>query len=145
MLVEAVIERLEDAIPELSGRISGALQLARLRQQNALPQVTPAAFVLLGDIEGGEVTTASGAFVQAFRDTIAVVLVVRTNDSPTASRSADALHPLIWGVIETLAGRRLEGAVGQMALRRAFLVSLADGAAIYQIEFSQLNQMRLAR
>ncbi|RWR26790.1 hypothetical protein D2T29_19630 [Sinirhodobacter populi] len=145
MLVDAVIERLADAVPDLSGRINGALQLARLRQQNALPQATPAAFVILGDIEGGEVASASGAFVQAYRDVIAVVLVVRTNDSPAASRSGDALHPLIWAVIEALVGRRLEGAVGQMALRRAFLVSLADGAAVYQIEFSQLNQMRLAR
>lgn len=145
MLVDTVKARLEEALPDLSGRINGALQLARLRQQNALPQVTPAAFVILGDIEGGEVTSASGAFIQAFRETVAVVLVVRTNDSPAAARSGDALHPLIWAVIETLVGRRLEGAVGQMALRSAFLVSLADGAAIYQIEFSQLNQMRLAR
>lgn len=145
MLVEAVTDRLVEAIPELSGRISGALQLARLRQQNALPQVTPAAFVIPGTIEGGDVTSAAGAFIQSFREMIAVVLVVRTNDSPTAVRSGDALHPLIWAAITALVGRRLEGAVGQMVLRQAFLVSLADGAAVYQIEFSQLNQMRLSR
>lgn len=145
MLVDAVIDALGDAVPELSGRISGALQLARLRQQNALPQATPAAFVIPGTIEGREVTSVSGAFIQGFRETVAVVLVVRTNDSPAAARSGDALHPLIWASINALVGRRLEGAVGQMALNQAFLVSLADGAAVYQIDFSQLNQMRLAR
>lgn len=139
------VKALVEAIPALSGRVEGALQLARLRQQNALPQVTPAAFVAPAGIAGDAPDVATGAFRQKLTDVIAVVIVLRTTDDPRAARHIDPLAALIREVIGALSGVRPEGASGPIVFLRGFLVSMADAAVTYQLEFSIASHLRLDR
>lgn len=139
------IKALVETIPVLARRTEGALQLARLRQQNALPQVTPAAFVCPAGIAGDRPDVATGVFRQQLTDVVAVVIVLRASDDPKVARAIDPLHDLIRQVITTVAGVRPPGASHPIQFLRGFLVSMADAAVTYQLEFSAQSQMRLSR
>lgn len=143
-MLDAVMT-LVKTVPGLERRTEGALQLARLRQQNALPQVTPAAFVSPAGIAGDRAEVATGAFRQQLTDVVAVTLVLRASDDPRAARAIDPLADLVRSVIEAVAGNRPIGATGPIVFLRGFLVSMADAAVTYQLEFSVTSHMRLAR
>ncbi len=139
------IETLVKAIPGFGGRVSGVLELARLQRQNQLPQTTPAAFVSPAGLVGGAADVISGLYRQSYRETVAVTIVMRSSDDPRSNRSRDPLNALRWEVIHALAGIEMGGTGGQLRFDRDFLVSTADGAAIYQLEFSVGDQLRIAR
>lgn len=143
-MLDDVIALLRSDLPDFKGRVEGALQLANLLRQNALPQVTPAAFVVPVGVDGGRVDAITGLYVQTYTEALAVVVVLRGAE-PTGGRLRDQLNALSWSVIELLAGREVGENRGQLVLRRAFLASMTDGAIVYQIEFSLQDQMRLSR
>ena len=75
--IEEVLGRVQAHVPELAGRIEGAGKFAELIEQDRLPQQTPAGFVLPGGMTGGPATAAAGMFLQNFRESVIVVVVVR--------------------------------------------------------------------
>lgn len=144
MQLDTILERVK-AIPAFQGRVQGALQLARLQQQNQLPQVTPAAFVIPTGISGGAVTAVTGLYRQTIGEAVAVVIVVRSADDPRHGRAGDPLAAACWDVIHALAGTEMGDIDGQLQFRRGWLVSLADGAAVYQLDFELQDQLRIQR
>lgn len=144
MQLDTIID-LVKAVPAFQGRVQGALQLARLQQQNQLPQVTPAAFVIPTGLTGGAVTSVTGLYRQTVGEALAVVIVIRSADDPRSARAADPLAAVCWDVIHALAGIEMGEATGQLVFRRGFLVSLADSAAVYQLDFDIQDQMRIPR
>lgn len=144
MQLDAIID-LVRAIPAFQGRVQGALQLARLQQQNQLPQVTPAAFVIPTGLTGGNVTALTGLYRQTVGESVAVIIVIRSADDPRSARAMDPLSAVCWDVIHALAGIEMGGVDGQLQFRRGFLVSLADSAAVYQLDFDLQDQMRIPR
>lgn len=144
MQIDRIID-LVKTVPAFQERVQGALQLARLQQQNQLPQVTPAAFVIPTGMNARDVDSASGIYRQSYTETVAVVIVMRSADDPKSSRSIDPLAAVSWDVIETLAGVEAGGINGQLQFRRGFLVSMADGAAVYQLDFDMQDQLRIRR
>lgn len=144
MQIETVLD-LVKAVPAFQGRVSGALQLAQLQRQNQLPQVTPAAFVIPTGMSGGRVDSVAGVYRQTVGETVAVVIVMRSADDPRSARSLDPLAAVCLELIQALAGIEMGGVDGQLQFRRGFLVSLADGAAVYQLDFDLSDQLRIAR
>lgn len=144
-MIDDVAEILKTEVPDLRGRVEGALQLAPLIEQNALPQVTPAAFVIPAGVDGGAVDLATGSYRQRIGMAVAVVIVLRAAGGPKATRAIDPLDALIWQIIKCLAGREIGDALGVLTLRRAFLVTMRNGAPVYQIEFSLSDQLRIDR
>lgn len=144
MQLDTIID-LVKTVPAFQGRVQGALQLARLQQQNQLPQVTPAAFVIPTGLTGGAVTAVTGLYRQTVGESLAVIIVIRSADDPRSARAVDPLAAICWDVIHMLAGLEMDDAVGQLTFRRGFLVSLADSAAVYQLDFDLSNQMRIPR
>jgi len=136
--------RLAAVCPQLAGRIGTALQFADAIAKNRLPQVSPAAFVLPLGLRGGAASAAAGMFVQSLDRLMGVVLVVRSAGDPLGARLADTLEPLIDAVIQGFAGWAPDGAIGVFRLQRAELVSLAEGAATFQIDFVLDDQLRIA-
>jgi len=63
-MIDAAITRLKDRAPRLERRVEGAAVLASLIEKNALPRVTPAAYVLPLGARGLTATASTGAFVQ---------------------------------------------------------------------------------
>lgn len=145
MQIDAITD-LVKAIPAFGGgRVQGALQLAHLQRQNQLPQVTPAAFVIPTGLAGRNVDSVTGLYRQAYVETVAIVIVIRTADDPRSARALDPLDAICWDVIHALAGVEMGGSLGQLQFRRGFLVSLADGAVTYQLDFDLQDQMRISR
>lgn len=144
MLLDRIID-LVRSVPAFQDRVHGAMQLARLQQQNHLPEVTPAAFVIPTGLTGGTVSAISGLFTQTVGESVAVVIVMRSADDPQSSSSIDPLAAVCWDVIHTLAGIEMADVVGQLVFRRGFLVSFADSAAVYQLDFEISDQMRIPR
>lgn len=144
MQLDAIIS-LVNAVPALQGRVDGALQLSHLQSQNQLPQTTPAAFVIPAGLLGQRVDSITGLYRQTLKEAVAVVIVMRSADDPRSTRSRDPLSALCWEVIHHLAGREMGGSAGELQFDRGFLVSMADGAAVYQLEFSLHDQLRITR
>lgn len=142
-MLDEIILRLKALVPAFGGRVEGALQLARLQSQNALPQVTPAAFVVPAGLRGGSADTISGLFRQSTTETFSVIFVMRSENA----RGGDALDPLsaLRGtIIAALAGWDLGDAVDVLTLSAAYVVSMTDGAVIYQIDFTLQDQLRIS-
>lgn len=144
MQLDTIID-LVKAVPAFQGRVQGALQLSRLQQQNQLPQVTPAAFVIPTGLTGGKVTAMTGLYAQTVGEAVAIVIVIRSADDPRSARAADPLAAVCWDVIHALSGVVMGDIDGQLVFRRGFLVSLADNAAVYQLDFDLSDQMRIPR
>lgn len=143
MLVDQAEARIVAACPVLAGRMGTALQLAEAMARNQLPQVTPAAFLLPLGLRGGAADAATGLFRQSIDRFLGVVLVVRSAGDVLGKRAADELTPLIDGVVGAIAGWGPADAVGVFKLSRGELVSLAAGAATYQLDFSLDDQLRI--
>lgn len=144
MSVDRILEIVR-GIEAFAGRVDGALDLARLQRQNQLPQTTPAAFVIPAGLMGRDPDTVTGLYRQTYIETVAVVIVLRHHDDPRATRSGDVLNGICWDVIGAVAGVEFGETCSQAVFRRGGLVSLTDGAAVYQLEFALQDQMRIQR
>ena len=136
LLAAAVRARLEAAVPELAGRLSGAADLQLVTAQNRLPQVGPAAVVLPLGMRGGPVAAVFGAFRQIVTRRVGVLLVARAPE-PATLRGADALEELAEAVLAALAGWTPdETTPGVLRLETADLRGLAGGALIFEMAFA---------
>lgn len=137
--------RIAAACPALAGRIGTTTQLSDAMARNALPQFTPAAFLLTLGLRGGAADAATGLYRQSVDRFLGVVLVVRSAADPLGEAVEDELERLIEGVIGAVAGWGPADVPGVYRLARGELVSLAGGAATYQLDFVLDDQLRIAR
>lgn len=135
--------RIEDQVAELAGRTRNAGEFSQLVEGNVFPADPQSAFVLPGPLGGGQSQAISGAFTQALRETVIVVLVVRVANDPTGSKGMDVLTPLIRAVIEALCGFSPPDAPGCFELGAGELVGAAQGRLIYHLEFALNDQLRI--
>lgn len=143
MLAEDVTARLEATVPDLAGRIEGAVSLAQLIKSGALPPVTPAAHVLLMGSRGGAPSACTGLFVQPVECLVGVVLTVRSYDR-TGQGAVDPVEALAADVIDALAGWSPdEHAASPFRLVRSGVVSMEGGAVVFQIEFALSTHLRI--
>jgi len=141
-MISEVINRLKSKVPALSGRIEGAADFAELMRRNALPQVTPAAHVLPLGLQGLSADAAAGAFTQMVRETIGVVLTIRSH-SVSGAKSLDTIDALITDVINALAGWEPGAETGVFALVRGSLINMSAGTLVYQLDFAITDQLRI--
>lgn len=141
--IAVVRSRLDALVPELSGRIEGAIAFADLMRRNALPQVTPAAFVLPLGLQGGTADVVSGLYRQEVREVVGVVLVLRSF-SGTGEKAVPELDQLVGAIVNAVAGYGPSDAVGVFVLSRGSIVSMSAGTISYQIEFTLSDQLRIA-
>lgn len=141
--IEEVRARVEEFVPELANRLEGAGRFAELIENNRLPQQTPAGFVLPGGLTGGTAQASVGMFVQNFRETVIVVVVVRVAGDALAMRAIDEASPIIRKVVNAVAGWGPADAPGIFVLERGELVGAKDGALVFQIDFSLDDQLRI--
>lgn len=142
MLVEDLIQRLKDRVPDLSTRVEGALSLADLMGQGRLPEVTPAANVIQIGLVGKPADAAAGLFRQGFDEVFGVVLTFR-NNTPTARKGFDRIEAIKRAVIEAVCGWSPTGVLGVFSLARGTQVSFSGGTLVYQIDFAIGDQLRI--
>ncbi|WP_226779512.1 phage tail terminator protein [Oceaniglobus trochenteri] len=142
MLVAPTVERIETRVASLAGRVETALQLSEMIRKNALPQHTPAAFVLPTGLRGGPEDAGAGAFTQMLSEMVGVVLVVRDN-TPTGRLALREFDTLVRSVVEAVAGWAPSDQVGVFRVVSGRVISAASGAVVYQLEFSISDQLRI--
>ncbi|MFN4191817.1 MAG: hypothetical protein ACK4FR_02645 [Tabrizicola sp.] len=142
MLVDSLIDRLQERVPDFSGRVEAALSLADLMAQGRLPEVTPAAHVLSIGLVGKAVDVAAGLYRQAFDEVFGVVLTFR-NNTPTARQGFERVEAIKRGVVEAVAGWVPTGQAQAFSLARGTQVSFSAGTLVYQIDFAIGDQLRI--
>lgn len=152
MLADAVAERLHVGVAALADRVETALSLAEMLRRKALPNYTPAAFVVPNGIAGRAAEFSENIFVQAAEEIVSVVLVVRTAGDVRGARTQASLQTLIWSVIFALCGwsppppdddQSGTDPVGVLELRRGRINSLDAGTVFYQLDFAIAQQVRI--
>lgn len=143
MLVQAVMDRLEEQVPDLAGRIKGAKDIATLMEKGRLAQQTPAAHVIPLGLRGGRAEAAAGMFTQLFDESVGVVLTIRTSDAAGA-RKLDDIDGFLREIIQAVAGWAPAEEIGVFALARGQLLGTPPGAVVYQLDFTITDQLRIA-
>jgi hypothetical protein len=141
--LDDVRERVEAQVPALAGRLGNAGDFANLIENNRLPQVTPAGYVLPGGLLGGRADVVTGMFRQSFQETVIVVLVCRVAGDPLGNAALDEVTPLVREVIPAVVGWAPADAIGVFELRQAELIGAKDGALVFQIDFALNDQLRI--
>lgn len=141
-LIPALIARIAAQVPELHGRVEGAISLARLMAQNALPHQTPAAFAMPGAITGGKPGGIDGLFRQAVQREVTVVLVMRASD-PGASRAIDPVELLIERIATAVAAWQPDPGLPPFELRSVRPGTAAGGVLTYDLTFTLADELRI--
>lgn len=141
--IALIRDRLNTNVPALTGRVEGAAAFAELMRQNALPQVTPAAFVIPLGLQGGAADVVAGLYRQEVREIVGVMLTLRSF-SRTGEQALPELDQLIDAIVNAVAGYAPADAIGVFTVARGSIVSMSAGTLVYQLEFSLSDQLRIA-
>lgn len=141
-MVAEVTARLAAMVPMLAGRIEGAVDFAELMRRNALPQLTPGAYVLPLGLQGGGAEVMTGLYRQEVSEIIGVLLTYRSF-SQTGGVALPELGLLIRAVIDAVAGWGPDAAIGVFRMRQGHLVNMSAGTIVYQLEFVISDQLRI--
>lgn len=140
--VEEIIARLKANAPSLHTRVEGAANLSELMRTNSLPQVTPAAHVIPLGLQGLTASAMTGAFVQELRETIGVVISIRSHDR-SGKKALEGVEKILKEVISAIAGWAPEEEVGVFTVNRGGIVRMSNGTFVYQLDFSITDQLRI--
>jgi hypothetical protein len=140
-MVPEVIARLQSEVPQIRS-IEPTLSFAAIMASGGLPQVTPAAYVVGSGTRGGAVNASAGAFVQDIDETVAVVLVFRTN-TKTGGKAVDVVEETRQAIRDALCGWAPAGAMSLFRLVTDAVVTLAAGTVVTQAEFALADQLRI--
>lgn len=142
-MLGAVAQRIASRVLPLRKRVQGAADLADLQRRNALPQGSPAAFVLPMGLRGGARFAAHPLFVQDMEEVVGVLLVLRTYQRTGGEgRALVDLDQLIDAVVRAVTGWAPVGEPGVFVLRAGRMVSMATGTMAYQLDFALPRQLR---
>lgn len=139
--IDELSARLKAKMPGLE--IQNAGQFARLIEGNQLPQFRQGAFVLPGRLIGGQAQAMTGMFTQTVTEGVSVVLVARVAADPAGAKALDEITPLIRSVVNAVCGWGPDDAPGVFVLSGGELVGSQQGALIYQLDFSLIDQLRI--
>jgi hypothetical protein len=142
-MIADIITRLTAEVPELAGRIDGVAELAVLQKKDALPQTTPAAFVVPLGLDAAPAADATGVHAQDMRLRTGILLVMTVTDDAGGGRALEAVTPLVEAVRLALAGWLPPEASAPMALLRERLAEMRAGTVFWQSEFEHREQLRI--
>lgn len=141
-IIPAVVSRLQDA--ELfGGRIERAGNLAALMKTGAPMQPVLRAHVLPADLNGREVHSATGGFIQTLDRGISVLITLPAFDGSGAAGVPD-IEALIASTVAALCGWAPGDTPGVFRLRQGRLLSLQGGVILYQLDFTVTDQLRIS-
>ncbi|GHC22305.1 hypothetical protein GCM10007291_22140 [Gemmobacter nanjingensis] len=145
-MIPEIIAHLKAEVPALQRRVYAAADLANLMRSDAPPTLTPCAHVIpTGIAVLPNTTVVTGAYVQGIDWGIAVVLSLRAHDQNGERLAMNDAQPLIKQVALKLAGWNPAENLGVLMFRGAQLRAFARGIAIYEINFTLSDQLRISR
>lgn len=136
-------ERVETGVAALDARIEEAADLAALVRSDALPAQSPWAFAIPLGIDGGAPDAAAGIYRQSITEVVGLVLVVQAPGDPSGADALGTIDELIIDIVQRVCGWAPDDVPGVFVLRRGRLLSVANGAVIYQLDFALDDQLRI--
>lgn len=151
MLADDIVARLGAEVDVLEKRVQGALALSEMIRQKALPNFTPAAFVVPNGLAFGAAEYETGFFIQGVDEVFSIILLMRSASDVRGAKLQGELQALIWKVVEALAGWAPESPetdepvapVGVLVPKRGSLARLDAGTVFYQLDFAIQQQLRI--
>jgi hypothetical protein len=144
-LVVEVATRISSEVAALKDRVEYVAALAALAAEGAMPQREVAAFVVPMGFDSRGAQAVVGMYTQAIVDTVGVVLCVKAFGDASAKRALVTIDALVDDVTKAVAGWSPGATAGVFEATRGRLVSVTKGLVIYQLDFSLLDQLRIAR
>jgi len=142
-LISDVKARIESKVTALAGRLEEVADLAALIAAGALPQRSPAGYVIPLGFNGRPPADAAGMFIQSLDKSVGLVLVVQAPGDPKARRALATIDALEADVLDGVCGYVPDGALGELHATRGRLVSVDAGTVFYQIDFAIQSQLRI--
>lgn len=143
-MIASLIARLGAAVPDIAGRVEGALELSEMIRQKALPQAPLHAFVIpAGLVARSQGDAAAGAFTQAIDRLVSIVLVFRSAGDVRGTRVQPKVDETVEAVVTAVCGHEPDDAIGVFRLTRGRLVEFSAGTIFYQLDFALQDQIRV--
>lgn len=144
-LITDVKTRIEAEVAALTGRMEEVADLAELVRQKALPQRSPAGYVIPLGFNGRSADDGViGLYRQMLDEVVGVVLVVEALGDSKAKRALATIDDLVTAVVEAVCGWSAnEDAIDDFRAVRGRLVSVTAGVVIYQLDFAVQRQLRI--
>lgn len=143
MLFDDIIARIESRVTDLAGRVEGAAEMAALVRENALPDFTPAAFVLPLGQRPGSADVVTPLYRQPVVETIGIVLMVSAPGDVSGESALPTIRQLSDAIILALAGWQPPGGEDVMVFARGTLLSMQQGTVVYQTDFTLQSHLRI--
>lgn len=102
MLAE-VKQRLQDRIPELTGRIGLALDFQKVLSSGRMPTGGVNVWVLPGTVQGRGVSSITGSYSQPLLRGVSVVTMIQSSES-TGARALDRIDDFLLDIARAIAG-----------------------------------------
>lgn len=141
-MLEAVADRLEARVPELTGRTRRAADYARIAASGAAPSGGVNAFVLPATTSGAPSDAVTGLYRQPIVKGVAVVLFLQSVDG-TGANALDRLEDLLDGIVAAICGWAPGDQVGVFELARQQMAPSQKGLLAYITEFRIADQLRI--
>ncbi len=142
-MIEAIKDRLETNVRELRNRVDGAGNFAALMQKGSLPSAPVYAYVLYGGLTAaGKPDVMTGVFRQEIRESINIVLILKSNDAD-GRRAMDDVKTLTKAILDQLCGWAPSDETGVFQLARSAPVSFRKGVLVWETNLTISDQLRI--
>ena len=140
----AAFKALVETVPELTGRVDEALDLAALLKTGNVPNRPVTGWVIPSGLRPrSQGDAGTGVFTQAVDEHFALVLALRSGGDATGGKLAPRLNVLVWAVIAKGVGADPANTVpGVFRLVGGQTLSLSAGLVIYQLDVALQLQLR---
>jgi len=142
--IETLITRLNSEAPSLGGRVEGAAALSALMKAKAMPQTTPAAWIITSGLQAGQQANSTGMHRQRLTHTISVCWVVSYAGSVAGGEAIAEIAAIQNEIVLALAGFTPVAGEGAMELTRSALTDFEDGTFFFQTDFTCQSNLRIA-
>lgn len=153
MLVDAVLARLADCVPALSGRLQLADDLTLLVAKQALPPSPVFGFVLpLALSPTGPAANSAGDFRQPVAESVAVLLGVNRAGDPAGAKALPRIDELVAAAIAAVCGWQpadddaspfLNTGDFELGASQLLPPEPGGGVSFYQLQFVLPRQVRI--
>lgn len=143
MLISDVVTRLNEAAPLLGGRIELAAKFTQLIKDNALPQITPAAFVVPAGFSARPNRLMSGLHAQQLSPRFNVIIAINYAADVTGSNALPAIDDIEEQVLLALCGWRPPSGTDVIEVVQGLAPEPFEGAVFQQIIFQTTRELRI--
>lgn len=143
-MLSEVKQRLEDQVPELTGRVGRALDFQKVLASGRAPSGGVNVWVLPGTTQGQPVEViGAGLFVQPVRRGVSVVTMIQSAED-TGARALDRIDDFIMDITRAIAGwTHDDTTTGVFELVQERPLQAPKGLMAFMTEFRINDQLRI--